>query len=580
VKLSILVVMAVLLAPPGPRPTAQAAEAVSSKPRIEAGTRGVAKTVLRGTELVEIPVEFLGLYEDAIGPGLDLYLVRLSGSDADKVGVAAGMSGSPVYVDGEIVGALSYRIGFLPKEPIAGVTPIADMIAADRGGAGLGGAATGGVAPIATPLFLGGIARPVADDLRAEFEKLGFVMLMSGGGGSSEAAGAAPLVPGSPVAAALVQGDMSIAATGTVTWVDDDRVFAFGHPLLGGGRVDFPMARAEVVYTVPDESGSVKLATIGERIGAFREDRLTAIVGRMGLVAETIPVHLDVRGGDHSMAGFDVEIVKHPSLTPMLAGAVVSNALVLNLGFDQEATVRVDGQIRLRGLPSLPIRFALASGPGAHPYVAASGRIRQLFAALYGNPFAEVEVDGIDLTIDISRARQEYRLESIHYDRGAVRPGETLELTCLLTSFRGEKESRSMTIDVPRGITPGTDLSLIVGDPTSVSRVLGNPLARRLRTADSIESYVRILGDVPATDRIMAVLYRRATGAVSRGAALTALPPTAANLLGSQSEELGSGYLSWAPVASAGFRLDGPVQGSVRGRVEIDGSGQDAEEDE
>ena len=579
-KLSILVVLAALLAPLAPRPCHGAEQPGASTPRIEPGTRGVARTVLRGTELIEIPVEFLGLYEGAVGPGHDLYLVRLSGSDADRVGVAAGMSGSPVFVDDEIVGALSYRIGFLPKESIAGVTPIGDMLDADRGGVGVGGGTSDGLTPIATPVFRGGVARPVADELRAGLEELGFVTVMSGGGASSEPADPAPLVPGSPVAVLLVQGDMSIAATGTVTWVDDDRVFAFGHPMLGVGRVDLPMAHAEVVYTVPDQSGSVKLSTVGARIGAFREDRLTAIVGRSGLVAEMIPVRLEVRGGDHSNERFEFELAKHSRLTALLAGAVVSNALVQNLGFDQEATVRIDGRILLRGLPALPMRFSIASGPGAHPYAATSARVRQLLGAVLGNPFAEVDIDAIELTIEITRARREYRLESIHYDRGPVRPGEMLELTCVLASFRGETVTRSMHIRVPPGLRPGSRLSLVVGDPGAVSRVLGNPLGRRLRSAVDLASYIRILGETPTTDRVMAVLYRQSAGAVSRGMTLTALPPTAANLLGSQSEEFGSGFLTLAPIASAGLTLDGPVTGSVRGYVEVAGSHEDGEDDE
>ena len=550
-------------------------------PKIEPGTQGIVKTVLDGTEAIEVPLEFLGLYEDAIGPGYDLYLVRLSGAEAERVGIAAGMSGSPVYVDGEIVGALSYRLGFLPKEPIAGVTPIRDMLDAARAHAPGSGAGSAGAERIATPIFLAGVARPVAEQLRSELEKLGFVVVMSGGGQSSDAAVAGTLGPGSPVGVQLVRGDMSIAATGTVTWVDEDRVFAFGHPMLGVGRTDLPMVAAEVLYTLPDLGGSVRLSTVGAPLGAFREDRLTAIVGQLGAEARTLPVKLRVEGGDHTSRGFEFEVARHASLMPVLVGAVVSNALVLSLGYDEDATVRIDGQIRVAGLPAVPVTVAVASGPGPHPYISAAARMGQLVAMLNGNPFSPLEIEAIDLRIDITRTRTAYRLESIHFDRGPVRAGQPLQITCELASYRGETQSRSLEIAVPPDARAGSRLSIVVGEPAAVARVLGNPLARRLQSARDLESYVRVLGEFPAADRLTAVLYRRALGAVSQGAAFSELPATAASLLGSQSGASGDAYLTVAPLASADLVLDGPVEGSVLATVEVEGSppgGQEGEE--
>jgi len=580
VKFGAVVVATLLVSPLSLAAPSPAPERAAASPRIEPGTQGTVRTVLQGTDVVDLPLEFLGLYEDAIGPGYDLYLVRLSGAEADKVGIAAGMSGSPVYVDGEIVGALSYRIGFLPKEPIAGVTPIRDMLDAARAQTAPSGSGSGGVAPIATPIFLGGVARPVAEHLQAELEKLGFVFVMSGGGESDDTGVPAPLGPGSPVGVQLVRGDMTVAATGTVTWVDDTRVLAFGHPMLGVGRTDLPMVAADVLYTLPDLGGSVRLSTVGQALGAFREDRLTAIVGQLGVDARTVPVKLRVEGGDHPTREFSFELARHSSLTPVLAGAVVSNALVLSVGYDEAATVRIDGQIRVAGLPTVPVRIAVASGPGSHPYVTAAARIGQLVATLYGNPFSELDIDAIDLRIDIARERTEYRLESIHFDRGPVRPGQLLEVTCVLASYRAEAQSRALEIQVPPDVGTGSPLSLVIGDPASVARVLGNPLARRLQSADDLESYIRILGEVPASDRLTAVLYRKAAGAVSRGAALAGLPLTAANLLGSQPGGSGDGYLTVAPLASAGLKLDGPVEGSVLAAVEVEGSRPGAKEDE
>jgi hypothetical protein len=339
------------------------------------------------------------------------------------------------------------------------------------------------------------------------------------------------------------------------------------------------MVAADVLYTLPDLGGSVRLATVGAPLGAIHEDRLTAIVGQLGVEARTLPVKLRVEGGDHPTRGFEFELARHASLTPVLVGAVVSNALVLSVGYDEDATVRIEGQIRVAGLPAVPVRVAAASGPGAHPYVSAAARMGQLVAALYGNPFSQLQIEAIDLRIDITRARTAYRLESIHFDRGPVRAGQSLHITCDLASYRGQTQSRSLEIQVPEDARAGSRLSIVVGDPVAVARVLGNPLARRLQSARDLESYARVLGEFPAADRLTAVLYRRAAGAISQGAAFADLPHTAASLIGSQSEGSGDAYLTVAPLASADLILDGPVEGSVLATVEVEGSAPGGQQD-
>jgi hypothetical protein len=577
VSLTALALALALLAPGATTAPAQTPPQTDS--RVAPGTRGIARTALEGTRIVEIPVEFVGLYEDAIGPGHDLYLVRLSGEDADKVGVAAGMSGSPVYVDDEIVGALAYRMGFLPTEPIAGVTPIDDMLDSRRA-TPAGDGERGGIAPISTPVSFSGVAGPVIDSLRPELEEMGF-FVVRGGGGSEQGQAPQPVEPGSPVGIQLVRGDASIAATGTVTWVDETQILAFGHPFLGMGRIDLPMVNAEVIHTLADLAGSVKLTRTGAEIGAFREDRLSATVGSFEDRARMVPVGLDVRGGDHVEGErFEFEIARHTVLTPLLTGAMVSNALMSNQGFDNEATVRVTGKIDLRDLPQVPVEMVLTSGSRAHPYAAIAARLQRLLATLYGNPFSEPDIERIDLEVDVQRARVEYRLRSVQYDRGPVHPGSTLELTCVLAGFRGETQTRTLKLKVPEEVRPGARLSLAVGDTAAVARFLGNPHARRLRSADDLQGYVSVLAETPPGDRLEAVLFRSAAGAVSQGEALTGLPPTAAHLLGSDAGGMGAGYLSVWPLASVSLVMDGPVGGSFRETLEVDDTGGVGQEGE
>ena len=232
------------------------------------GARGYLLTTLRGERIERIPLEFIGTIKDAVGPGYDLHLVKLEGPLAEQIGVASGMSGSPVFIDDQLIGALSFSMGALPKEPIAGVTPIEDMRAVFRARGGLARAAFRGATPIATPIAAGGLTAELAEWVGPQFEELGFVMV-GGGDADQDSIAGFELRPGGPVGVELVRGDLSLAATGTVTWVEDDLVYAFGHPFLGSGPVEFPMVSAHVVHTLADLAGSFKLTNIGTELGAI-----------------------------------------------------------------------------------------------------------------------------------------------------------------------------------------------------------------------------------------------------------------------------------------------------------------------
>ncbi len=534
--------------------------------RVPDGTGGVVRTAIEGRDIIDVPVTFLGILPDALGPGYDLYLVRLEGEVGEHVGVAAGMSGSPVYVDGEIVGALGYRFGVLPKDAIGGVTPIEDMIAARLSAGPTSAERADKVTPIATPVFAGGVLGPVLDYLAPELERHGFV-LAGGGTGAGDGSDTRSLEPGSPVGVQLVRGDMNIAATGTVTLVDGDDVYVFGHPFLGSGRVEFPMTTAEVIHTLADQAGSVKLAEVGREVGAVVEDRLTAAVGRLGARASMMPVVVDVRR-EVAAQRAQFEVARHPLLAPFMVAAVVGNTLLADIGFEQEVTVRVEGKITLEDLPELPFELALSSGVG-HPFFSTAQFVSQTIAALYANPFAEPVVENIELTLDVRDGRTSYVLETVRYDRGPVVPGSRIEVVCVLKGYRGETITRPLTIRVPDGLTPGTSLALAVGEPQKIEQALGGPLAARLSSAPDLASYVTALGDRRASDWLEAVLYVQARGAVTLGQVYTPVPPTAAHLLSKKTTGNHSALVKVAPLARADERLDGPVSGGFIVRFKV-----------
>lgn len=545
-----------------------------AEPPIAAGTPGVMRTILEGDRIQEIPLRFLGLYRGAAGPGHDLYLVRLEGQEAERVGVAAGMSGSPVYVDGRIVGALSYRMGALPKEPVAGVTPIEDLLGAARFSRPSAPAPEGNVVPIATPLFVGGLLPPVRAFLAPALAPYGLAPQSGGAGGPSAGdrpARAARLEPGSAVAAALIRGDLDVAAVGTVAWVDGDGVFAFGHPFLGTGRVEMPMLEAEVVHTLAALGGSVKLSNLGAEIGSIVEDRLTGIVGTLGTRARMLPIVLHVRGGDYPQKDFRFEVVRQSELTPVLAGAALANALFLNTGYDEHATVRAHGTLRLRGLPDVPLTGAYTSGGRLHPVLAAASEIQRTLELVYRNPFRPPEVESVELAVEVERERRRYSVDAVRYDRGPLLPGSTLLLHCTLRTFRDEPVERTLSLVVPEGLPDRSALTLVVGSADAVARAEGRPAQERLRNAVDLPGYVRALGEKGAEDLLIAALLTSAPGAVARGARYEELPGTAARLLASSAAGLGATPLDRGVLVRVQQEMDGPIEGSYVARLEVTG---------
>src|SRR5882724_8905232 len=304
---------------------------------VKRGMKGVAYTVFEGVNPEPMQVEILGLLKDALGPGQDMILARLHGDKPEYTGVVAGMSGSPVYIDGRLVGALSYRIGQFSKEPIAGITPIESMLQVrDGNGAAVGSniaaeaqRQNAGVLPLRqaqgqndngfggsgdsspssdsflrhsqpdirameTPLVFGGFSPETVERFGDRFRAMGLTPVAGLGGADPTAVQPEPLVPGSAVSAVLVRGDLSMAGTCTVTYVDPKRLLACGHPITQYGPVDMPMTKAEVLASLASPLNAFKIINTTETVGAFTEDRASAIMGQFGVKARMIPVEVEV----------------------------------------------------------------------------------------------------------------------------------------------------------------------------------------------------------------------------------------------------------------------------------------------
>jgi hypothetical protein len=483
---------------------------------IHPGMRGVAYTVFQGVKPEPMDVEVLGILHGMNGPKSNIILVRLHGQKVEYTGVVAGMSGSPVYLDGKLAGALAFRIGEFSKEPIAGVTPIADMLeinAFDKSPAeeasaakpavsnaagktaapGDGTTIAGGtqnfaqyLKPIDTPLVFNGFSEDAVRQFAPQFGAAGIVPVM-GAGSVSEEKQPEPLEAGSAVSAILVRGDMDIAATCTVTYIDPQRLLACGHPLLQFGSVDLPMNKAQVLATLPSPLNAFKIVNTTERAGAFVQDRHTGILGVFGKQPDMIPVTLTIHGGS-SAKEFHYEVLNNPRLSPVAMMATVFNALHGVNEFGEEITYRLNGTIDVKGFPEVGLRNMFAPADNGQPAaMAAALSLGERFGRIYDNPYNAPAVKSVKLDFDLVRERRWARLESARTDVTEARPGDQIIVETVLAPYRGERVVRQIPVKIPTSASKG-NLRILVSDGDTLDRVnRTNPaFGRKLDLASTI----------------------------------------------------------------------------------------------
>ena len=486
--------------------------------QIHAGMRGVAYTVFEGIKPESMDVEVLGVLRNVNGPKGDIILVRLHGTKVEYTGVVAGMSGSPVYFDGKLAGALAFRIGEFSKEPIAGVTPIASMLeinALDRApmeeaaatkpaiNNAAGKTASPGdgsnslnathdfanyLQPIETPLVFNGFSEDTMRRFAPQFASAGIVPVM-GAGSVSDMKQPEPLEPGSAVSAVLVRGDMSIEATCTVTYIDPQRLLACGHPLLQFGSVDLPMNKAQVLATLPSPLNAFKIVNTTEPAGTFVQDRHTGIMGVFNKQPEMIPVTLTINGGAGSkVKDFHYEVLNNPRLSPVAIMATVFNALHGVNEYGEEITYSLNGSIDVKGFPEVALKNMFSPADGGQPAaMQAALSLGDRFGRIYDNPYNAPAVQGVKLEFDLVRERRWARLESARTDVTEARPGDEITVETVLAPYRGERSVRRIAVKIPTSASKGT-LHILVSDGETLDRVgRGTPaFGRKLDLASTI----------------------------------------------------------------------------------------------
>jgi hypothetical protein len=531
---------------------------------VKEGMRGTARTVFRGSEPEEFKVEILGVIPGAVGPKQDLIVGRLSGGSADRTSVFAGMSGSPVFIDGKLVGAISYSFPF-SKEPICGITPIEQMIAIFEKKEGgrptaseprsfsfgelastdwsasfpknanvsglLAGASNNSLLAavagqtfqqIATPVTFTGFSQETLNVFAPQLMQAGLLPVSAVGGSAPisplKKADETTLVGGDSVSMQLTRGDYSLAAAGTVTWRDGDKIYAFGHPFLSLGTSDLPMSESHVVTVIPSVNNSFKLAVPDSMVGTMTQDRATGVFGKLGQAPKMIPVRINLTTSRGQTDVINLEVAKDDFLTPLLLNIALYNSAVAQERALGDSTVEISGEIGIKGQQPVKIQRRFAGGQATQ---LAAASVASPIATLMRSRFDELEISGITIDLTSSDGSKTAVLDRIAIDRTQVRAGELIEVQAFARTNSGKIFVQKIPVTIPAD-TPAGRFSITVGD------------GKEIQQNSSLQQFVpRDLGDLIATmnkvkmpDRLYLLTSRTTSGAIIGSSEMPNLPPS------------------------------------------------------
>lgn len=544
------------------------------------GMKGLAYTVFSGKEPEEFGVEILGVLPGFPAPRQSAIIGKLTGANVEKTAVFAGMSGSPVYIDGRLVGAIAFSFPFA-KEPIAGITPIKQMIDLFEKGsvnetkklkeprpvsfAQLAStewkptypkpAITGAplmasvsenspllalmgqqITPIATPVVFGGISQETLAMFAPQLMANG-LLPVSGVGGSAAitplgVANEKTLTPGTSLSVQLVRGDYSIAASGTVTFRDGDRIYAFGHPFLSLGASDMPLTETSVVTVVANVNNSFKLSVPGQMMGSISQDRASGVFGQLGRAPKMIPVKINLHTSRDRTETFNYEIANDSFLTPILLNITVFSTITSSERVVGDSTISIKGEIKVNGQENVTLdrRFSAANSA-----MMAAGSVASPMGALLNSGFDDVQIDGVTLDISSTDTKYAGTLERIALDRTEVRRGEKVEIQAYVRTEAGKQFVQRIPVQIPEDATPG-QLLVFVGDGSA----LQEGSAAKAFVPQDLGQLVKAMNKVKKSDRLYVKLFRITPGAVIGTDEMPNLPPSVVATL--NSDRTSGGY--------------------------------------
>ena len=518
---------------------------------VREGMRGYGLTVFAGVRIDTFQVEVLGVLRSQSGPG-DAIVARMSGGPLAETGVAQGMSGSPVYLDGRLAGAVAWTNTF-SKSPIAGITPIETMLEiptrpmtpppaeryASAGGApprlaqspsygpgGVGVSPGMGMTPIRTPVSVAGADVRVLSFLQGVLEPYGMSVVQGGTGAMSpDSLGNTRLVPGASLAVSLIRGDINVAGVGTVTWADSSTVLGFGHPMFFKGHVDLPMSLAYVHFLWPSLAISYKMASQGPVVGALRQDRGAGVAGVLNERPDMLPVEIKITGGPRPRV-VRYEVARDADLSPQLVtfGVLASlsdlEALGIPSSVEMTQTIEVAGRA--------PVRRKNFFTDFGGLYQAAQAGSEPL-NALAQNPFAPVRIEKVHYEISFRENIEAAFIKGLEIPRRVVRPGEPLVVKTILQTYQGRQFERAVTLQLPPEMPDGV-YTLRVGGADAAQRWTVARSPGRF-VPDNLDHLIRLLNYEERTDNLTLEVVNRDIGMTVDDQELPSLPPSVFELM-------------------------------------------------
>jgi hypothetical protein len=559
-------------------------------PDIQVGMTGEWHTVVSGTRIDSFPMRVIGIAQNFIGP--DRPVIICEGLDATNIqtGPVAGMSGSPVYINGKLIGAYAYGFTFPHDQDLFGVTPIEQMLevekyppaqnpwgnnetaSTDKGEPQWLVAPAAGanvppltdlqsvMKPLPTPLFASGVSERTLKKFAPQLKQLGLDVMQAPSGSSTDYLTNVDLVPGAAVSGVLMSGDFGFAGTGTVTWRQGNRILAFGHPFLQSGPTEMPMAPAEILTVVSSWLESFKLLNVGPIVGTIYQDRLTGIAGIVGQKPRTTHVEVDVNSPGGAQRRFQGEMFQSQSFSPVLTAIVLLESLSDTMESEERQTMYMDTDMEIDGHAPVKLSDAATGEDGA--FMLAINQLMQ-YDDLLNNESEFPMVKSVVFHVRVVNGFESSALDSLSIDRDEVKPGATLHALIGLRNYRGEPSSIPVSVPIPADLNM-EQLQLFVGDADAARELDEPPVAPR--TLDQVLDRLRLMR---SHQNICVKLLENTPGLAVEGQNLPDLPPSVIAQFQSPNVSLQKATLSHTTLWETNFPAEGTFSGQITLPVRI-----------
>jgi len=563
--------------------------------QVQPGMKGEAYTIFAGDQIEKFDLVVIGVMPNFLAPNESIILVQLVGAKVEHTGVVAGMSGSPVYFEGKLAGALSLKLGQFSKEPLAGVTPIENILSLPKGQPGAmradaahaerapadslqaridiptdwasrAGVSSGSfLTPIDSPLVFSGFNATAIRQFEHEFAAYG--MTATQGGSIDARADDGNIKPGDMVSAVLLEGDMSLNASCTVTAIVDGRVYVCGHPLFGFGSVQMPMARARVLTTLSSDLESTKIVNVGGTIGSINQDRVTAVVGSLGSSPKLIPIDMTVAtpDGDKHLS---FRMMSNPKITPILMGIAALNGLIQSSVYGEGTTMHLTGAIDIAGHSSVTLDNLFPPMDSFVPDgLPVAGSVQNIFQRIFSNQYETANIDRVTLRMEALPERRQMTIEGAWLDKSQAEPGESVTLRVQLRPYRGSPVIRDVRIAIPPQATRGTTMQILASDAGTLNRmsIVSGSQAR----LDSLEQLVSVLNRERRNNRLYVTLLGSAPTMLVQDKVMPNVPASEINLLDQRGGPASSLVIRESAAGEWSLPLDQIVQGSTTISIQI-----------